>query len=199
MSIIVNSTQEPQCPAGIVDAVFSRVEDLGLTTGKWGVKDQIRVEFTTAHLDTNGRPIKISKRLNKVMSKGSGMRALFKALCPNTPIPKAVDWESLLNRRCLLNIFEHVDEDGIVWANIGRGKEEPGFLPLSASQVSATSAAIAMVQAMAEPTPAPVTTAAKSARAFTTGARSREEMSPQARATADSLRAIVARDSNTVS
>lgn len=138
MSTVVSSTQPPQCPPGIVEAVFSRYDDMGLTATKWGVKDLLRVEFTTKHLDAMGNPIKISKRINKNLSRKSALRALYKALLPNSPVPKSMSLDDLLGLRCRLMIRERTDEDGTVWANIGSGPSEPGFLPLTTPQSSAT-------------------------------------------------------------
>jgi len=118
-SLIITGSNYEQPTTGLQPAVFSLIEDIGITTGKYGEKNQIVIFWELSEKmregDNEGKPFVFSEFFSKTISDRSKLGKMLasyrgkKKLDPET-IKKGIDVYLLIGRHCQLNLVE--DDDG---------------------------------------------------------------------------------------
>ncbi len=109
--------QYPQSADGIHAAVLVDVEDLGERSTQWGTKHKVRLCFMTEELDPEGQPIFVSDFPVLSLDERARLHAIVTALTGVAP-EDDVDLDTLIGRRCQLNIKQSTGADGLVYANV---------------------------------------------------------------------------------
>lgn len=118
-SLVITGSSFEQPTSGLQPAVFSLIEDIGITTGKYGEQNQIVIFWELSEKmkegDNAGKPFVFSEFFNKTISDRSKLGKMLasyrgkKKLDPET-IKNGIDVYLMIGRPCQLNLVE--DDDG---------------------------------------------------------------------------------------